>query len=57
MVGLWNWVRFAFFGGWHLAVGGWSCGIGFVSHSGGTACRARTGIGFVSHFWFVVGGL
>ncbi len=24
--------------------------IGFVSHKWGTACRARTGIGFVSHF-------
>ena len=38
-----NWVRFAFFGCWRLAVGFWLGGIGFVSHIWGTACRARTG--------------
>ena len=27
-----NWVRFAFFGCWALAIGSWPCEIGFVSH-------------------------
>ena len=48
-----NWVRFVFFGCWLLAIGGWVGGIGFVSRNWGTACRARTGIGFVLR----IGGL
>ncbi len=37
-----NWVCFAFFCFLVFAFGSWPCGIGFVSHNGGTACRART---------------
>ncbi len=42
-----NWVRFVFFV-FHRSV---AVGIGFVSYNGGTACRARTGIGFVLGVW------